>query len=334
MGDIIVVKTVFKAVALAAVMGLGTVTSAAAQDKVALGVFSFPSLSNTTGDLIKGKHLDTANGLDVSTVAFGSPGAEYAGLAKGEINLAVLSPFQLAKMQSDGLPVALYGTLIGLANIQVVTRNPEVKTFMDLKGRGLAATVAFSEYQYVEVYGRKMGLELRKDTNLVDATTALAQAQLAAGRVDAAVLWEPSATQAMRAMPDLRVILRGDDAWKAVSGGPGWDVVLSIDSNWAKAHGSVVPRIVKMYQDYQNVLMNTPDEADKIITSGEYVSKGLPAGSIAEAVRAKRLVADVHPSWDPATNKALWQILQIGVDYKEMAALPSRDAVINENPAK
>ena len=323
-----------KRTALAAALSCLAISAASAQDKVAIGVLTFPSLSNTTGDLFTGGHLDAKNGIEVTTVPYGSPGAEYAGMAKGEIVGAVLSPFQLVKMQSDGLPVALYGTLIGLANIQVMTRNPEIKTFADLKGKSLAATVGFSEYQYVEVYGRKIGIEIRKDMNLIDATTALAQTQLAAGRVDAAVLWEPSATQALKTMPDLRVILRGDDAWSAVSGGPGWDVVLSIDSNWAKAHPNVVPRMVKMYQDYQDLLMNHPDDADKIITSGNYVSKGLPPGSIAEAVRAKRLVADVHASWEPTTNKQLWDILQIGVDYKEIPNLPTRDAVINENPAK
>ena len=313
--------------------GLLASAGASAQDKVAIGVLTFPSLSNTTADLFKGAHLDAANGLDVSPVPYGSPGAEYAGMAKGEIVGAVLSPFQLVKMQQDGLPVALYGTLIGLANIQVMTRNPEVKTFADLKGRSLAATVGFSEYQYVEIYARKIGMDLRKDLNLVDATTALAQTQLQAGRVDAAVLWEPSATQALHSMPDLRVILRGDDAWRAVSGGAGWDVVLSIDSGWAKAHPTLVPKMVKMYQDYGSMLMNTPEKADAIITSGNYVSKGLPPGSITEAVRAHRLVADVHASWEPETNKQLWQVLQIGVDYKEIPNLPTRDAVINENPA-
>jgi NitT/TauT family transport system substrate-binding protein len=321
-------------IGLALAASIAIVSAAAAQEKVPFGVLTFPTVTNTTSDIIKAKGFDLANGLEMIPTPYGTPGAQYAGMAKGEIDAAVISPFQLAQMHSQGVGLSIFATLIGLADIQVVTRTPEVKTFADLKGRSLAATVGFSEFQYMEIYARKMGLDLRKDVTLVDATTALAQAQLQAQRVDAAILWEPSATQALRAMPDLRVILRGDVAWQAVSGGQGWDVVVCISTEWAKAHPALLPRLVKTYQDYEAFMLSQPDAADAIITSGKYTSKGLPTGIIADAIKGKRLVPDVHASWEPETNKQLWATLQLGVTYKEMPALPPRDAIINELPGK
>lgn len=324
----------FRCLGLAIAAAAGIATGATAQDKVPFGVLTFPTVTNTTADIIKAKGFDAQNGLDMVPVPYGTPGAQYAGMAKGEIVAGVISPFQLAQMRAQGVNASIYGTLIELSDIQVVTRNPAVKTFADLKGRSLAATVGFSEFQYMEIYARKIGIDLRKDVNLVDASTSLAQAQLQADRVDAAILWEPSATQALHNMPDLRVILRGDAAWKAVSGGPGWDVVLWVTSDWAASHPTILPRLIKSYQDYESFMLTQPDAADAIITSGKYTSKGLPHGIIADAVKGKRLVPDVHGAWEPHTNEQLWKTMQIGVTYKELAALPPREAIINAAPGQ
>ena len=59
---------------------------------------------------------------------------------------------------------------------------------------------------------RNLGFNLRKDVNIVDANTALAQAQLEANRVDAIMAWEPSATIILAKNPDARVIVNGDEA--------------------------------------------------------------------------------------------------------------------------
>ena len=47
-----------------------------------------------------------------------------------------------------------------------------------------------------------------------------------------------------------------------------------------------------------------PKEADGIVSSGKYASKGVPAGTIVAAVDANRLIYDVRPSWDATANKA------------------------------
>jgi ABC-type nitrate/sulfonate/bicarbonate transport system substrate-binding protein len=262
-------------------------------------------------------------------VTFGTGGALWAGVAKGEVLAHSMSPFQLQKMRADGVPIALYGTLVGMSTIQVITRNPDVKKFSDLKGRTFAATVAFAEFAYLQIYAKRLGFDLRRDVSIVDATTALAQAQLQANRVDAIMAWEPSATMVLNQMPDAKVVLKGDEAWKFVTGEPGWNLLLFVRTDLVKDKPDILPRLIKMYRDFAEFVTNNPDEADAIISSNKYFSKNLPAGTIASAVKAKRLVLDVKPAWDPAVNAQIWKMLQLGVEEGHIPSLPDKEAVIS-----
>jgi ABC-type nitrate/sulfonate/bicarbonate transport system substrate-binding protein len=322
-------RTSFAFVAMT--FSIPTLTSA--QTKVPIAVFPFPSLANVTADIIVAKGFDKANGIEAVPVTFGTGGALWAGVAKGEVLAHSMSPFQLQKMRADGVPIALYGTLVGMSTIQVITRNPEVKKFSDLKGRSFAATVGFAEFDYLQIYAKRLGFNLRRDVSIVDATTALAQAQLQANRVDAIMAWEPSATMILSQIPDARVVLTGDEAWKFVTGEHGWDLLLFVRTDLVKDNPGILLRLIKMYGDFAEFVTKDPDEADAIISSNKYFSKNLPAGTISSAVRAKRLVLDVKPSWDPVISAQIWKMLQLGLEDGHIPSLPDKTAVINSpNP--
>src|SRR5262249_33644155 len=86
---------------------LATPTLTVAQTKAPIAAFSFPSLANVTADIIVAKGYDKTNGIDASPVTFGTGGALWAGVAKGEVLAHSMSPFQLQKMRADGVPIAL-----------------------------------------------------------------------------------------------------------------------------------------------------------------------------------------------------------------------------------
>lgn len=307
--------------------------SAQSPIKVHLPMLTFPSVVNTADDIIKAKGLDKANGLDAEIVSYGSVGAQYAGIAKGEIDAGVLAPYQVTKMRTDGVPIAIYASVVGMDDTQVITRNPEIKTFTDLKGHSLAATVGFSAYQYLQLYIGKFGMKLGTDVTIVDATTALAQAQLQADRVDAILSWEPTTTRVLTQIPHTRIIFSGNEGWKALTGGVGWDIICFVSDAWVKANPGALQRMVKMYQDYSNLMNNSPQEADAIITSGNYYSKGIPAGTIATAVKAKRLVIDVRPTWQPEINKQMRQMIALGVTQNYIKP-PEKTVIYDDAPAK
>jgi hypothetical protein len=143
----------------AASPGLAQAQEKSAIEKLPIVAFPFPSLANLTADIIIGKGFDKANGFAAEPVSYGTGGALWAGVAKGEIPTHSMSPFQLQKMVSDGVPIAFYGTLVQMASLQVITRNPRIQKFADLKGGSFAATVGFAEFDYLTIYAKRLGFE-------------------------------------------------------------------------------------------------------------------------------------------------------------------------------
>ena len=317
--------------ALAALLLQAAPAGAQAPTKLHVPALTFPTIVTTADDIIKAKGFDKANGLDVEVVTYGTVGAEYAGIAKGEIDAGIVAPYQVAKMRNDGVPIAISASVVGMGDTQVITRNPAITKFTDLKDHTLAATVGFSAYQYLQIYVGKFGMKLGTDIKVVDATTSLAQAQLQADRVDAILSWEPTTTRVLTQMPDARIIFSGNDGWKAVTGDVGWDIICFINDDWVKANPGALERMVKMYQDYSNFMNNNPDEADAIVSSEKYYTKGIPPGTIATAVKAKRLVIDVHPTWEPAINKQMWQMIDLGVEQNYIKP-PEKAVIYNAAP--
>jgi ABC-type nitrate/sulfonate/bicarbonate transport system substrate-binding protein len=318
------------------VFGLAvSVQTAKAQDKpleMNFAVLTFPSMSNTIVDVIIAKGFDRANGIVAKPLLYGTAGALWAAVAKGEIQAHSLGPYTLPQIKSTGVNIAIYGTLMRLSSEQIITRNPAVKTIDDLKGKTLAAMVGFPEYDYLQMYARKQGFELGERVTVINATPALARAQLEAGRVDASMMWEPSATMVLRSNKDARVILTGDEMWHALTGTTGWQGMLFINTDFASANPGVIEKLLKVYQQAGAWLNANPDEADEIVTSNKYISKDIPKGTIADAIRNKRLYLDVQAAWDPAINKRIWDAFKLGVDYKVLKAMPPADAVISQRP--
>ena len=70
----------------------------------------------------------------------------------------------------------------------------------------------------------------------------------------------------------------------------------------------------------------------RLSLSGDYASKGVPAGTIVAAVQAGRLIYDVRPSWDTTANTQLWKMLDAGLKYNLIPAMPDKSAVLNAAP--
>lgn len=307
-------------------------SKAMAETDLPIAVFPFPSVSNIIHDIVMAKGFDRANGLKVKPTSYGTGGALWAGLAKGEIPMHNMSPFQLQKMRADGVPIVMIGTLLRMNALQVLTRNPDVKTFADLKGRSFAGPVGFAEFSYLQIYARAKGFDLLKDVQVVDANSALSQAQLAANRVDAIMAWEPSATEILKKYPDVHTVLKGDEAWKQVTGDAGWELDLVARTDFLEAHPGVLISILKMYHDAGDFVRTNTQQADDIVASGAYASKAVPPGTILAAVEANRLIYDVRPSWETDANSQIWKMLDVGLKYGVIPAIPDKAAVLNAAP--
>ena len=310
------------AVLCVAVMALAEPAAAQEPMKVKLGRLGFPSLSAMFIDPLAAKKIDKKHGLDVEIVSFGAISAYYAAIATGEVDMLVGGPHVFQKMMLEGVPISIVLTWARLNALGVVTGDPAVKTINDLKGKSIAADMGSSEYQILAIYGRKQGVVFGKDITVVQANPALARTQLQAGRVEAAMMWEPTTTVTLRDNPNYRTILRGDAAWNAIATKPGWEVVLTARHDFLKRSPQAVERITKWLQEGEQLIKANPDEADEVVAG----TVKLPKGVMKEAFTGGRLVFEIKPAWG-AERAALEEMFKVAVDSGYLPKLPPPTAI-------
>jgi ABC-type nitrate/sulfonate/bicarbonate transport system substrate-binding protein len=179
------------------------------------------------------------------------------------------------------------------------------------------------QYQTVAIYGRSKGLTLGTDVTVVQASFALARTQLAAGRVDAAMVIEPIATMMLKENPASRMIFNGGAAWKELTGEEGWELVVPLREDFIKRHPAAVKQWIAALQDVQSYIKQSVDEADGIVAR----TVKLPPGIFKEAIASGRWVVDVRPAWQSRERKSIWDMFERAVAAKYLDKLPD-DAII------
>lgn len=314
---------------LGALMIAGVVLLAvpvAAQERVKLKVaaLTLPVFNPIIVNLMKEKGIDARHGLEMDVKAYPSIAAFYAALATGEVDTTVVGgPTVFQKMRNEGVPIKIVATIVPQSELVIITAKPELKSLLDLKGKTLAADMGSQQYQTVAIYGRSKGVTLGTDVTVVQASFALARTQLAAGRVDAAMVIEPIATMMLKENPSYRMIFNGGAAWKELTGEEGWELVVPLREDFIKRHPAAVKQWIAALQDVQSYIKQNVDEADGIVAR----TVKLPPGIFKEAIASGRWVVDVRPAWDARERKSLWDMFERAVAAKYLEKLPD-EAII------
>lgn len=259
-------RKTLKAVCIAsAVMMLGSTYSAFGQEliKVKMSRLAFPSLSTMMIDIVKARGIDKKHGIDLEGVTFSGIAGYYGALANGDADMTASGPLVVQKMILEGVPIRIGMTWARMNIMSVITGDPSVKSIQDLKGKSIAADMGSAEYQTLAVYGRTQNLVFGKDVSVVQASPPVSRSQLQAKRVEAAMLWEPTTTLALRDNPGYRVILAGDKAWSAISKTVGWDLVVAIREDFLRDKPQAIPRLLSMFQEARQWYLANLDEADQ-----------------------------------------------------------------------
>ncbi len=291
--------------------------------KLRASALTLPVFNPIIINLMKEKALDARHGLDMEVKPYPSLAAFYAALATGEVDTTVLGgPTVFQKMRNEGVPVRIVATAVPQSDLVIVTANPAIKSLSDLKGKTLAADMGSQQYQAVAIYGRAKGLVLGTDVTVVQANFALARTQLAAGRVDAAMVIEPIVTMMLKENPQYRMIFNGGEAWRELTGQEGWELVVPLREDFIKRAPGAVARWIAALQDVQAFIKGNVDEADAIVAR----TVKLPPGVFKEAIASKRWVFDVQPAWGKE-RKTLWDMFERAVAAKYLDRLPD-EAII------
>jgi ABC-type nitrate/sulfonate/bicarbonate transport system substrate-binding protein len=292
---------------------------AAAQDriKIRVGSLTLPVVAPVVANAIKEKGFDAKNGLDLEIKPFPSISGYYAALATGDVDVLLGGANVLHKMRSEGARATIVATAMRLSDLVIVTTNPAIRSLADLKGKQLAADMGSQQYQVAAIYAQAKGISLGKDVTVVQASFALARGQLAAGRVDAAMVIEPIATAMLKENPQLGIIFNGSAAWQEITGQEGWELLVMMNEDFIKKHPDAPKRYIAAMRDFASFIHKSTDEADRIAVSTVKLGPGI----LKEAVASGRWKFEAHPAWGPE-RKVIWDMFERAVAAKFADKLP------------
>ncbi len=135
-------------------------------------------------------------GLDVKEVDFSGPGDSLPPLVAGHVDVALTTLYNLALLAGKGERSVVAIWLLDSSNgADAVLGGPGISTMAQLKGHKVAATTGEVNHLLLLKGLESAGLR-ESDIQLVNLNADDAGAALLAGRVDAAVTWEPWVSRA------------------------------------------------------------------------------------------------------------------------------------------
>lgn len=305
-----------------ALIAPGSTAFAQQLEKVRVARLAFPAMGSMLLDVLVDKGIDKKHGFAVESVSQNAVPVYYGMAANGDADLIVGGPNVFQKMILEGVPIKIVATWAPLQMLSVISGDSSVKSLADLKGKQLAAAVGSAEYQITAMYGRHLGLNFGADVTVISAAPPLARSQLEAGRVEAAMLWEPTTTMALRDNSKFKVIMGGDAAWKAVANQQGFNLVVAARDDYLKRNEKSLPRLIAMFQEAQKFAKENVEETDAILQR----TLKMPAGVYKEGVQSGRLAFDVQPTTG-AVRDTIWNMFKVAVDTNYLPKLPNEDAI-------
>lgn len=301
--------------ALAAAFSIATAgivsAPAHAQQKPVIKVSSLtlPVFNPLVWNIMKAQGFDAKHGFELDIHAYPSISAFYAGFATGETDVLIGGPTILQKLYQEGVPVRIIGTGFTLADLVIFTKNDQIKSLADLKGKQLAVDMGGSQFQVTKMYLAAKGIDLGKDIIVVNANFAVARAQLEADRVDAALVIEPLASIILKQNPNWKVIFNGAQGWKEISGQDGWEIVTAMRADAIAKIPNGPKMLIAALQDVAQFMQSNTAEADKIANE----TLKLPPGILTAALASNRLQMVIQPAWEPATRKTITDMMERAV---------------------
>jgi NitT/TauT family transport system substrate-binding protein len=299
--------------ALAAAFAFASLAAphAQAQQKPVIKVSSLtlPVFNPLVWNIMKAKGFDAKHGFELDAKPYPSISAFYAAFATGETDVLIGGPTILQKLYQEGVPVRIIGTGFTLADLVIFTKNDQIKSLADLKGKQLAVDMGGSQFQVTKMYLAAKGIDLGKDITIVNANFAVARAQLEADRVDAALVIEPLASIIAKQNPGWHVIFNGAVGWKEITGTDGWEIVTAMRADAIQKNPNAPKMLIAALQDVAAFMQTNTAEADKIANE----TLKLPPGILTAALESKRLQMIIKPAWEPATRKSITDMMERAV---------------------
>ncbi len=211
-------------------------------------------------------------GADSNFNVLPSPKAMVARVAGGEVDFAVLPANMAAKLYTAG-PGYKLGAIVGMGVLHVVSRDPAIKTWSDLKGKTVHSIGKGATPDYLFQYLLSQhNIDPKKDVRVdfsISSGPQLAQL-LISGKIDTAVLPEPFVTMVSAKTKDVRKVVNFQTAWQEVQGGTTTYpiTVVVVKPGLVENRPQLVDRFLKAYSDSIEWVNRNPAQAAELI--GKY----------------------------------------------------------------
>ncbi len=210
--------------------------------------------------LAKEKGLFEKRGIQVEIVVIESPADRRAAFAADKIQgmATTVDTHVMTAAAENPIPVKQVLAMDDSHGGDGMVAKKEIKTIKDLKGKTVAAQLgAGASYFWLNYVLGQNGMKL-SDIKAVDMKAGDAGAAFVAGKVDAAVTWEPWLSRA-KDTPFGHVLLSSDKT-------PGIIVdSLAFKPNFLKSRGEDVKKIVAAWNEAVQFAKDSPTEADAIM---------------------------------------------------------------------
>ncbi|HSB72821.1 MAG TPA: ABC transporter substrate-binding protein [Candidatus Methylomirabilis sp.] len=210
--------------------------------------------------LAKEKGLFQKRGLEVEVVVIESPADRRAAFAADRIQgmATTVDTHVMTAAAENPIPLKQVLALDDSHGGDGMVAKKEIKTIKDLKGKTVAAQLgAGASYFWLNYVLSQNGMKL-SDLKTVDMKAGDAGAAFVAGKVDAAVTWEPWLSKA-KDTPFGHVLLSSDQT-------PGIIVdSLAFKPDFLKKRAEDVKKIVAAWNEAVQLAAENPTEADAIM---------------------------------------------------------------------
>src|SRR5574341_2588577 len=210
--------------------------------------------------LAKEKGLFQKRGIDVEIVVIESPADRRAAFAADRIQgmATTVDTHVMTSAAENPIPVKQVLALDDSNGGDGMVAKKEIKTIKDLKGKTVAAQLgAGASYFWLNYVLAQNGMKL-SDLKAIDMKAGDAGAAFVAGKVDAAVTWEPWLSRA-KDTPFGHVLISSDKT-------PGIIVdSLAFKPDFLKRRGDDVKKIVAAWNEAVKFAAENPKEADPIM---------------------------------------------------------------------
>ncbi len=258
-----------------------------------------------------------------------SPKEMVARVAGGELDFAVFPANMAAKLYTAG-PGYRLGAVTGMGVLSVVSRDPSIQDWADLKGKTVNSVGKGATPDYLFSYLlRENGLNPGDDVTVDFSITNGAQlAQLIiGGKKDTAVLPQPFVTLVTKKAPDVRVVLDFQDAWKKVQGSTtSYPItVVVVKPELAEERPDVVAAFLRAYEESIEWVNANPAEGAVLIEKYDI----MPA-AIAQPAIPNCNLRFIHAA---DAREIMEDYLSVLLDYNPASVggqLPDRDFYFSE----